>query len=110
MIVYPNVPLSCSIGGKRIGRSLPIRAYRSDRLVISAGDESEVVPLDELERRYITRVLAIVGQNKTRAAAVLGLDRRTLYRRLERYSTDGAPISASRRAPSGSNSASRAER
>jgi two-component system response regulator HydG len=70
-----------------------IRAYRSDRLVISAGDESEVVPLDELERRYITRVLAIVGQNKTRAAAVLGLDRRTLYRRLERYSTDGAPIS-----------------
>jgi len=70
-----------------------IRAYRSDRLVISAGDESEVVPLDELERRYITRVLAIVGQNKTRAAAVLGLDRRTLYRRLERYSSDGAATS-----------------
>jgi len=38
-----------------------------------------------LEKRYIERVLKAVGDNKTRAAKLLGLDRRTLYRKLERY-------------------------
>jgi two-component system response regulator HydG len=41
--------------------------------------------MDELERRYILRVLALVGGNKSRAAQVLGFDRRTLYRKLDRY-------------------------
>ena len=39
--------------------------------------------LDEIERRYVARVLAACSGNKTRAAQVLGLDRRTLYRRIE---------------------------
>jgi len=41
--------------------------------------------LDELEREYIQRVLAAEGGNKTRAAQRLGLDRKTLYRKLEEY-------------------------
>ena len=41
--------------------------------------------MDELEKRYIKRVLALVGGNKSRAAQMLGFDRRTLYRKLERY-------------------------
>ena len=41
--------------------------------------------MDEVERRYILRVLKAVGGNKTHAAQVLGFDRRTLYRKLERY-------------------------
>jgi DNA-binding NtrC family response regulator len=41
--------------------------------------------LAELEREYIERVLASEGGNKTRAAARLGLDRKTLYRKLEEY-------------------------
>jgi len=40
--------------------------------------------LQELERRYINAVLSAVGGNKSRAAKILGLDRRTLYRKLER--------------------------
>ncbi len=39
--------------------------------------------LDELERQYIRRVLDAEGGNKTRAAQRLGLDRKTLYRKLE---------------------------
>ena len=41
--------------------------------------------MEEVERRYILRVLEAVGGNKTLAAQVLGFDRRTLYRKLERY-------------------------
>ena len=69
-----------------------IRAYRADRVVVSAGDASEIVPLEDLERRYITSVLKIVRDNKSKAAQLLGLDRRTLYRRLEKYaSTEASP-------------------
>lgn len=46
---------------------------------------NELVPLAEVERKYIRRVLALVDGNKSRAAEVLGLDRRTLYRKLKRY-------------------------
>jgi DNA-binding NtrC family response regulator len=41
--------------------------------------------LDELERRYLIHVLQSVGRSRTRAAEVLGIDRRTLYRMAERY-------------------------
>ena len=41
--------------------------------------------LEELEREYIQRVLEAEGGNKTRAAQRLGLDRKTLYRKLEEY-------------------------
>jgi DNA-binding NtrC family response regulator len=46
--------------------------------------------LAELERDYIMKVLAAEGGNKTRAAQRLGLDRKTLYRKLEEYNASGA--------------------
>jgi DNA-binding NtrC family response regulator len=39
--------------------------------------------LDQLEKEYIQKVLIEAGGNKTRAAEILGLDRKTLYRKLE---------------------------
>lgn len=62
-----------------------VRKYRSSDLVIAADDPEQLLPLEELERRYIRRVLKAVDGNKSQAARVLGLDRRTLYRKLERY-------------------------
>jgi DNA-binding NtrC family response regulator len=47
--------------------------------------DSELVSLDELERRYIIHVLEKVGGNRTRAAEILGIDRRTFYRMAERF-------------------------
>jgi DNA-binding NtrC family response regulator len=44
-----------------------------------------LVSLDELTRQHLARVLAATGGNKKRAAEILGVDRRTLYRMLERY-------------------------
>jgi two-component system response regulator HydG len=43
-----------------------------------------------VERRYILRVLDAVHGNKSKAAQVLGLDRKTLYRRLERYAASSS--------------------
>jgi DNA-binding NtrC family response regulator len=44
--------------------------------------------LDEVERRYLIHVLEHVKGNRTRAAEVLGIDRRTLYRMAERFGLD----------------------
>jgi two-component system response regulator HydG len=71
-----------------------IRAYRAERFVVAANDPTEIVTMDELERRYILRVLSLVGGNKSRAAQVLGFDRRTLYRKLERYGDGTGPDAA----------------
>ncbi|MFN8095654.1 MAG: sigma-54 dependent transcriptional regulator [Vicinamibacteria bacterium] len=44
--------------------------------------------LDEMEKRYLRHVLAAVRGNRSRAAEVLGIDRRTLYRMAERFGLD----------------------
>ena len=41
--------------------------------------------LDEIEKRYLQHVMAVLKGNKKRAAEVLGIDRRTLYRMAERF-------------------------
>jgi DNA-binding NtrC family response regulator len=65
-----------------------IRDHHSTRLVIEGDDPSELVTMSEMERRYVRRVLDACGGNKTQAAKVLGIDRRSLYRRLEERSRD----------------------
>jgi DNA-binding NtrC family response regulator len=63
---------------------LPSRIRESDRDVAPAGTVTRPrVSLREYERRYLLEVLQEVGGNKTRAAEILGLDRKTLSRKLE---------------------------
>jgi len=73
--------------GEIVVEDLPekIRDYRRTHIVIASDDPSELVPMDMVEHRYIERVLESVGGNKTDAAKILGFDRTTLYRKLERY-------------------------
>ncbi len=76
-----------------------IRDYQRGQIGVAGVDTGPVdlVPLDDIERGYILRVLDAVGGNKTLASKVLGLDRKTLYRKLERYQAlgDEAPKSSS---------------
>ncbi|HEY2745471.1 MAG TPA: sigma-54 dependent transcriptional regulator [Polyangia bacterium] len=60
-----------------------VRERRSSDVL--AGALARGLTLAELEREYINRVLQAEGGNKTRAAQRLGLDRKTLYRKLEEY-------------------------
>jgi two-component system response regulator HydG len=71
-----------------------IRQYSVGSFMVSVDDVSQIVTLDELTRRYALRVIALVGGNKSHAAQILGIDRRTLYRRLDRYATDATPSGA----------------
>ncbi|MBI5711420.1 MAG: sigma-54-dependent Fis family transcriptional regulator [Candidatus Eisenbacteria bacterium] len=64
-----------------------------DRLreVESAGEKLELrvgMTVDEAERRLIAATLRHAGNDKPRAAAMLGIGLRTLYRKLRRYSLD----------------------
>ncbi len=62
-----------------------IRTFRPSRALVEATGSTELVPLEEVERRYVLRVLEASGGNKAQAARVLGLDRKTLHRKLERW-------------------------
>jgi two-component system response regulator HydG len=68
-----------------------IRDYRPDRFVLPADAPHNVVTLEEVERRYVQRVLTLFGGNKTKAANVLGIDRRTLYRKAEKWEGGDPP-------------------
>ncbi len=60
-----------------------VREHESTRMVIATVVPSELITMVELERRYTRYVLDVTRGNKTRAARILGIDRRSLYRRLE---------------------------
>jgi two-component system response regulator AtoC len=72
---------------KIVVEDLPVkvRDYRRSDLALEAGDGSELPPMDEVEKRYIERVLREVAGNKAQAARILGYDRKRLYRKLKRY-------------------------
>jgi two-component system response regulator HydG len=67
---------------------LKVQTHQPTRIELSTSEPTEMVTLEEMERRYVRQVLASVNGNKTHAARVLGIDRRSLYRRLE---TPAAP-------------------
>jgi DNA-binding NtrC family response regulator len=51
----------------------------------TAADQVLSLPLAEVEKRHLQRVLASTGGNKTRAARILGIDTKTLYNKLKSY-------------------------
>ncbi len=59
------------------------------RAPVGAPAFADLPTLDQLEQRYILHVLEAAGGNRTRAARMLGIDRRTLYRMAARF---GIPL------------------
>ena len=70
------------------GRSIAAAASESE---LGSGSASAAhratVTLEELEREHILRVLGQSEGNRERAAAILGISSRTLYRKLREYET-----------------------
>jgi two-component system, NtrC family, response regulator HydG len=57
----------------------------SQAAALIARSRSRRLTLREVEREYILETLGATGGNKSRAAELLGLDRKTLYRKLDEY-------------------------
>jgi len=53
--------------------------------------ESVYLTLEEVDKRHLMRVLKETKGNKVKAAKILGIDRRTLYRMAERFGLDLGP-------------------
>ena len=68
-----------------------VQEHQSTKIVITTESPGELITLDEMERRYVRQVLGAVAGNKTHAARILGIDRRSLYRRLEEPRHDAKP-------------------
>jgi DNA-binding NtrC family response regulator len=66
-----------------------VQTFRPTHMILTGDDPTELVTLEELERRYIHRVLDGVAGNKSAAARILGIERKTLYRMLERSGVAG---------------------
>jgi two-component system response regulator AtoC len=62
----------------------PARAAHSERMTEDL-PPTTAVTLEELEREHILRVLDQSNGNRERAAAILGISSRTLYRKLREY-------------------------
>jgi len=58
---------------------------------VSDTAESVYLTLEEVEKRHLMRVLKETKGNKVKAAKILGIDRRTLYRMAERFGLDLGP-------------------
>ncbi len=61
-----------------------VRDHKASHVLLAGEDPSELVTLEEVERAYIARVMQVVSGNKSAAARILGLDRKRLYRMLDR--------------------------
>lgn len=62
-----------------------IRLYRRPKGNLNPEELPDLITVDELERRYIGHVLLALSNNRTQAATVLRMDRKTLYRKLRRW-------------------------
>ncbi|SLM47289.1 Transcriptional regulatory protein ZraR [Nitrospira japonica] len=60
----------------------PVQGSRGDRRILDEAAE-KTLPLHEVEKEYIRKILEKTGGNKYRAAHLLGIDRKTLYRKLD---------------------------
>ncbi len=72
-------------GAKVVPASLPLGASPAAQHTLLETAAEESWSLERLEREYILKVLDKTRGNQSRAAELLGIDRRTLYRKLKSY-------------------------
>jgi DNA-binding NtrC family response regulator len=74
-----------------------IRQFAPTHVLVTGSAPDELPKLEEVERRYILRVLEATHGHRTRTAEILGLDRKTLYNKLRAYGV--GELSASQAPP-----------
>ena len=83
---YVAKPFRMEVLLDTVARAVAERRARLERLeAAQPASASKLPPLVEVEREHILRALEATGGNKARAARILGMDRKTLYRKLDQY-------------------------
>ena len=83
---------STQLSVEDLPEEIKISTNRETSFTVSLGS-----PLQEIEQEYIRRTIEFADGNKARASEMLGVPRRTLYGKLERYNTAHEPNSRSNR-------------
>ncbi len=65
-----------------------LQEFQPTSVTFDASSSEGFITLEALERRYVTKVLAASDNNKSLAAETLGIDRKTLHRKLKRWGAD----------------------
>jgi DNA-binding NtrC family response regulator len=71
---------------KIVPEDLPwkIRSHTGSALFLETGNPLELISFEEMSRRYIAHVLKAAKGNQSVAAQILQIDRKTLYRKLQK--------------------------
>jgi two-component system response regulator AtoC len=67
-----------------------LQSYRRTQAIVPGDETEEIVSLEEVERRYVLHALEAFGGSRTMTAERLGLDRKTLYRKLKMWGMNDA--------------------
>ena len=59
---------------------------------VAAGQEGSLLPLMEVERRHLEWVLGHAGGHRAKAAAILGISERSLYRKIQEFHLEETPL------------------
>jgi DNA-binding NtrC family response regulator len=70
--------------GRILGTTIPTEQVESPAMFTHMGFQPPFVPLEDMERTYILSVLTHTKGNKAEAARILGIERKTLARKLKR--------------------------
>ena len=96
--VYPNLPvvlitayadIQLAVNGLKLGAAdFVTKPWDNDQLIRILKDavdaSKQVVPLEQLERQHIQRVIDNCHGNISRASELLGISRQTLYARIKK--------------------------
>lgn len=75
-----------AMGGRQIDvGDLPERIRRHRLGASGSPSSTALLTLAELERQHVQEVMSLVGGRRSEAARILGIDRKTLYRKLTQY-------------------------
>lgn len=80
--------LTMGAGEVLLPEDLPVSVSAPERDIVDEATLDDA-SLAEVERRYIIRVLEKMGGHQIKTSRILGIDRRTLYRRLRQYGYAG---------------------
>lgn len=85
VVSLKNILLGQPVGNSKFSDLKPLEVYGSDLKDYRVQEVAPEESLEDLEKVHIAKVLKQVSGNRRKAAKILGIGERTLYRKIEKY-------------------------